>query len=56
MFVHVVDGFSVLLQVGCTPCHYDTSYNDPTSLQLSILIYLSGSEAASAGFRMFGGG
>ncbi|CAK9000586.1 unnamed protein product [Durusdinium trenchii] len=28
-------------EVGCTPCHYDTSYNDPTSLQLSILIYLS---------------
>eukprot|EP00927_Polykrikos_kofoidii_P059264 TRINITY_DN54468_c0_g1_i1.p1 TRINITY_DN54468_c0_g1~~TRINITY_DN54468_c0_g1_i1.p1 ORF type:complete len:381 (-),score=45.65 TRINITY_DN54468_c0_g1_i1:249-1391(-) len=26
---------------GCTPCHYDTSYSSPTSIQLSLLIYLS---------------
>mmetsp|Transcript_72831 Transcript_72831/g.201947 ORF Transcript_72831/g.201947 Transcript_72831/m.201947 type:complete len:359 (+) Transcript_72831:66-1142(+) len=28
-------------EYGCTPCHYDISYSAPTTLQLSVLIYLS---------------
>ncbi|CAE8731651.1 unnamed protein product [Polarella glacialis] len=28
-------------EYGCTPCHYDISFSAPTTLQLSILFYLS---------------